>query len=136
MIIHTDLPSGLPLITVPGALMHELRTPLGHIIGYTELLIEQAAEGDPYDPAYLEKVRAAGWLLLGLLDERFRSDRSALAPAVSPLERRVRQAWWMGDASGISLTAAFKRVAIVVAPRRRLRDDALLCWESEGGRLA
>ena len=28
-------------------LRHELRTPLNHIIGYSEMLLEEAAEGDP-----------------------------------------------------------------------------------------
>ena len=46
---------------VPAELIHDLRTPLGHIIGYTELLTEQAeAEGHDEYAVYLRKVRTAG----------------------------------------------------------------------------
>jgi signal transduction histidine kinase len=49
---------------------HEMRTPLNAIIGYSELLIEEAADlqGDEMIPD-LEKVRAAGRHLLGLIND-------------------------------------------------------------------
>ncbi|HEX6909196.1 MAG TPA: histidine kinase dimerization/phospho-acceptor domain-containing protein [Longimicrobium sp.] len=61
---------------LPAALVHDLRTPLTQIIGYTEMLMEQAHEdgNDGYVPD-LQKVRAAGYRLLALLDENFQSVR-------------------------------------------------------------
>ncbi len=50
-------------------LRHELRTPINHIIGYSELLLEEA-EDSPLD-AYtgdLQKIHAAGKTLLGLIN--------------------------------------------------------------------
>ena len=57
---------------VPAELIHDLRTPLGQIIGYSEMLAEQAREGghDALLPELL-KVGAAGWRLLELLEANF-----------------------------------------------------------------
>src|SRR5262245_22747836 len=50
-------------------LQHELRTPVNHIIGYSELLIEQAEElGQRGIMADLEKIRGAARELLGLME--------------------------------------------------------------------
>ena len=60
----SDLPADLPEEIVervqhmlPRDLLHDLRTPLGHILGYSELLIEQMKEAGtgsvfrrPYSP--------------------------------------------------------------------------------------
>ena len=61
-----------PRITVPAQLIHDMRTPLSHVIGYTEMVMEQAQEAghEDYLP-YLEKVLAAGQLLLELVSTRF-----------------------------------------------------------------
>jgi signal transduction histidine kinase/CheY-like chemotaxis protein len=49
---------------------HELRTPLNAIIGYSEILIEDAADrGDTASAGDLEKIRAAGKHLLGLIND-------------------------------------------------------------------
>ncbi|MDQ3242912.1 MAG: hypothetical protein M3Q09_04230 [Gemmatimonadota bacterium] len=54
--------------------MHDLRTPLGHILGYSELLIEQMrAEGHEEFIPHLEKIRAAGHQLLELMKDNFQS---------------------------------------------------------------
>src|SRR5688572_31217101 len=60
---------------VPAELIHDLRTPLGQIIGYSEMLAEQAREGghDALVPDLL-KVGAAGWRLLHLLDANFAAE--------------------------------------------------------------
>jgi signal transduction histidine kinase len=48
---------------------HELRTPLNAIIGYSELLEEEAADGDPQDfVADLQKIRTSGKHLLRLIN--------------------------------------------------------------------
>ncbi len=62
---------------LPPTLLHDLRTPLGHILGYTELLIEQMKDGghEEFIP-YLEKIRKAGNQLLGLMTDNFQATRS------------------------------------------------------------
>ena len=69
---------------LPPALIHELRTPLGQIIGYAELLAEKAQEAgqDEFVPD-LRKVGAAGWRLLALLDENFHPPRPPNVPSAS-----------------------------------------------------
>src|SRR5437763_6829899 len=58
--------------SVSPQLLHDLRSPLNHIIGYSEMLTEEAdgqrREGFALD---LEKIRAAGQRLLGLIEENF-----------------------------------------------------------------
>jgi two-component system sensor histidine kinase ChiS len=63
-------------------LIHDLRTPLNVIIGYSELMIEQAEEGGPETfVADLQKTRAAGKQLLALINDRFRPIRASEAPS-------------------------------------------------------
>ena len=51
-------------------LKHELRTPLNHIIGYCEMLIEQAQEdGLEVFIADLDRIHSAGERLLGVIDD-------------------------------------------------------------------
>ena len=59
---------------LPRDLLHDLRTPLGHILGYSELLIEQmkASGHDEYIP-FAEKIRLAGHQLLDLMKDNFES---------------------------------------------------------------
>ncbi len=62
---------------LPSGLIHDLRTPLNHIIGYSEILIEQAREQgrDDFVPD-LQKTCAAGKKLLALINANFRPARS------------------------------------------------------------
>ncbi|MEP6604113.1 MAG: SpoIIE family protein phosphatase [Spartobacteria bacterium] len=59
---------------LPAGLLHDLRTPLNHIIGYTEMLIEQAQEQgqDDFIPD-LRKTHSAGKQLLALINDNFES---------------------------------------------------------------
>src|SRR5438477_2675694 len=51
-------------------LKHELRTPLNHIIGYCEMLMEQAQdEGLDIFVADLDRIHSAGKQLLGIIDD-------------------------------------------------------------------
>ena len=72
-----------PPHVLPQDLLHDLRTPLGHIMGYSELLIEQMREqGHEEFVPYLMKISSAGRQLLEMMDENFESaasDSSALA---------------------------------------------------------
>jgi signal transduction histidine kinase len=69
---------------LPAELIHDLRTPLSHIIGYSEMLIEQAmAAGHDGYLADLQKVNAAGHRLLALMEQNFRSVRPPGPPAAA-----------------------------------------------------
>ncbi len=75
--IASDLPKSIEEAVqhmLPRDLLHDLRTPLGHILGYSELLIEQMrAEGHEEFIPYLEKIRTAGRQLLELMNDNFQS---------------------------------------------------------------
>jgi phosphoserine phosphatase RsbU/P len=59
---------------VPARLIHDLRTPLHHILGYSEMLIEQAQEQGYVDfVADLKRTHAAGRQLLELITDNFHS---------------------------------------------------------------
>jgi Osmosensitive K+ channel histidine kinase len=59
---------------LPRDLLHDLRTPLGHILGYSELLIEEMeAAGHPEFIPYLEKIRKAGRELVTMMTENFQA---------------------------------------------------------------
>ena len=59
---------------LPPNLLHDLRTPLGHILGYSELLIEQMNdEGRAEYVVYAEKIKKAGQQLLLLMSDNFQS---------------------------------------------------------------
>lgn len=61
-------------------LRHDLRTPINQIIGYSELLMEEAADAghDAYD-ADLSKIRNAAKQLLNLINENLTDDRLSLS---------------------------------------------------------
>jgi DNA-binding response OmpR family regulator len=74
---------------------HQLRTPLNHIIGYSEMLIEEAEENQlERFGADLRKIHAAGKQLLGELDQLFgtklqqakpiRADETSMAGQFAP----------------------------------------------------
>src|SRR2546423_5044159 len=56
----------------PQSLKHELRTPLNQIIGYTEMLLEEAQDQkqDVFIPD-LQRIHAAGRRLLAVVDDLF-----------------------------------------------------------------
>ena len=67
---------------VPAQLLHDLKTPLNQIIGYSEMLIEVAAEipADELAPD-LQKVRRAAATLQNLLETNFVAQTAGAAPA-------------------------------------------------------
>ena len=59
---------------LPRNLLHDRRTPLGHILGYSELMIEQMqSQGNEEFIPYLDRIRAAGQELLRLMTDNFSS---------------------------------------------------------------
>jgi len=62
------LPENTPRHTLSATFLHDLRTPLNQIIGYSEMLAEQAQEdGQPSYVSDLQKIHSAGRRLLALL---------------------------------------------------------------------
>ena len=82
MIIPLSAPACAIRHPLPAELVHDLRTPLAHIIGYSEMLMEQAREAghEDYLPD-LQKVNAAGLRLLALFDASVQSVRPPGPPA-------------------------------------------------------
>jgi signal transduction histidine kinase len=75
---------------LPPKLIHDLRTPLNQIIGYSEMLTERALEvGQPDLVPDLEKVCRAGKRLLGMIDQSF---DAASAEASEDVRESVRPA--------------------------------------------
>ena len=74
-----------PRHALPPGLIHDLRTPLGQIIGYAELLVERAQD-DKADSlvADLQKVKAAGYRMLRLIEDNFFGVR--VAAPTEPVE--------------------------------------------------
>jgi class 3 adenylate cyclase len=73
-------------------LRHELRTPINHIVGYSELWLEEADELDlPELNADLQRIRAAGRELLGMVADQLAADRpGADGVDLNRLERDLR----------------------------------------------
>ena len=72
---------------------HEVRTPLGQIIGYSELLEEELEDRGQQDLAPdLQRIRNAAMRLLDLVDGKLQSEQSAGAPARPPRAGRRRGA--------------------------------------------
>lgn len=108
---------------LPPKLIHELRTPLGQIIGYAELLAERAVEaGDERFVPDLKKVSAAGYRLLALFDEHFTAARAS-GPAGLTLDdadllRELAGGRPPAPADRERLSSLAARVAALLPPRR------------------
>jgi two-component system sensor histidine kinase/response regulator len=76
---ESELPPGAARTSVSPQLLHDLRSPLNHIIGYSEMLTEEAEgqrrEGFAID---LDKIRTAGHRMLALIEENFTSARETV----------------------------------------------------------
>jgi sigma-B regulation protein RsbU (phosphoserine phosphatase) len=75
-------------------LRHDLRTPVNHIIGYSEMLLEDAEEcGNESSASDLKKIRSAAHELLGLINTRLSAD------GLQDLPRSSNAATWKGGDS-------------------------------------
>jgi len=69
---HSDVETGPVRTSLSAGLLHDLRSPLNQIIGYSELLTEEASGQRREDfVTDLQKVRAAGHRMLALIEENF-----------------------------------------------------------------
>jgi two-component system sensor histidine kinase/response regulator len=98
--------------SVAPELLHDLRTPLNQIIGYADMLYEEAGPEREGLTGDLGKIRAAGYRILTLIEENFTSvaERGVPAPA------RTRS-------GGPSVDASVPAAAPVVAPGTLLVVD-------------
>jgi adenylate cyclase len=73
-------------------LRHELRTPINHIVGYSELLLEEAEDLTPESVLDdLRKIQHAGTLLLSLVNDALDANRLATAgPDLDRLSEALR----------------------------------------------
>ena len=143
------LPSGSRLILPTGgealrALRHDVRTPINPILGYCELIEEEA--GDAAPPALLAGVRqlhAAGMQMLKLTNEVFSDQPSALRElSVTELQREFRapagvaaalctELERQADAATLPVAAADLRRIGIATGRWLARAEELL---DQGGR--
>lgn len=74
------------------ALRHDLRTPINHIVGYAEMLLEASERGEtPFAASDLRRIRTAGRDLLTLVEEIFRPDGTGVGAAdLALLAHRLR----------------------------------------------
>ncbi|MDJ0869469.1 MAG: response regulator, partial [Myxococcota bacterium] len=104
---------------------HEVRTPLGQIIGYSELLTEELEDRGLEELAPdLERIRNAAQRLLDLVDGKLRDERSAGAPElpeVPEVRERADAPAASGDAEGGEGTA--EPAAPVESARILVVDD-------------
>ena len=88
-----------------GRLRHELRTPVSQILGYAELLIEDASDlGREDRAAVLEGVRTSGKRALELVDRIAAADGPAAAEPVGRL---------LADLAGIAAACDFLAAGVV-----------------------
>ena len=79
---------------------HDLKTPINQIIGYSEMLAEDAEDkGEPESLADLQKIGTAARNLLDLVDRELRPGRIPLAPAGAPVAPPAPAARVPGPAS-------------------------------------
>jgi two-component system, sensor histidine kinase and response regulator len=67
-------------------LLHDLRTPLNQIIGYSDMLCEEAGVEHEELTGDLEKIRAAGYRMLALIEESFTA-AAERGPSAAPRQR-------------------------------------------------
>jgi PAS domain S-box-containing protein len=116
---------------------HELRTPLNAVIGFSELLHEQAASRLlPAESAQLDHIRQAGWHLLALINDvldlsrieagQFHVELGVLDVAAI-LDDALRMVQALAESKGIVLLAEYRGEprAGVLADPTRLRQAAV-----------
>ncbi len=78
---------------LPASLLHDLRTPLNHILGFSALLAEQGEdESRGHFLADVEKIHAAGEQLLSLINDNFDAVATSETTTANDLPREGRQA--------------------------------------------
>ena len=78
-------------------LQHEVRTPIGQIVGYAELLEEELADRDARDLLPdLQRIREAAGRLLDLVEGKLRDEQEPGAPSLPEEDRDASQSGYEG----------------------------------------
>jgi CheY-like chemotaxis protein len=119
--------------TLSAEFLHDLRTPLNQILGYSEMLIEQAAEeGQTGFVPDLQKIHAAGRQLLALLTQSAPPLSETLSQAADPMPAPELRA---GTAFEQPVPAALQGAILVVDDSRTNRDMLSRRLERQGYRV-
>ncbi|CAN5854852.1 hypothetical protein BH20PSE1_BH20PSE1_19240 [soil metagenome] len=144
--------AAIPGLDSVSHLRHEVRTPINHIIGYSELLLEEAEDSalQPFT-GDLRKIHTAGKTLLGMLNALFDSPTlSAASP--SPAPQPAGDLSWLHDEDTDTEAVTADREAAALLPghllvvddnetnrdmlSRRLRHQGYRVSTAEDGRRA
>jgi two-component system sensor histidine kinase/response regulator len=85
---EADSTASAAMTGLPAQLLHDLRSPLNQIIGYSEMLSEEV-EGQRRED--LMKIRAAGHRMLGVIEANFTSNEKSVAIAHDDREEMPRE---------------------------------------------
>jgi sigma-B regulation protein RsbU (phosphoserine phosphatase) len=110
---------------------HDLRTPLNHILGYSELLGEELAERGMEAPEELARVKTAAHQLLALLNTHLGDDHLQPTRQEAP-ETVPSEAWELQAAPDVSLPQ--KQNDQVEAPQHGPSGRILIVDDSAGNR--
>ncbi len=132
---------------LPASLLHDLRTPLNQIIGYSELLLEQAKDdGQNAIVPDISKVRSAGGELLTLINSKFSATTLAqpMQPTTTDPSEKTTNSWPDITLPGNSLTGLGLGKVLVVDDgasnrdilSRRLTSQGYSVIMAENGRQA
>ena len=129
---------------LPSGLLHDLRTPLNHILGYSELMMEEAQGEDPARLLlpHLQKVCAAAHHMATLISENFESSRTPEEPrgdaapgqVRSPAsEPEARPAGTQTQTAAQELASAAARGSLLVVDDDQANRDVLTRWLKRQG---
>jgi signal transduction histidine kinase len=131
---------------LPASLLHDLRTPLNLIIGYSELLMDQAGdEGHESFVPDLDQVRSAGRDLLKLINNSFSSLVSPIAPPARAKLSDIPSNGAYATAAAPTLLPELAQVTVLVVDdsesnreilARRLKGQGYSVITAENGRIA
>ena len=122
--------------TMSAEFLHDLRTPLNHIIGYSEMLTEQAQdEGQTSFVADLQEINIAARQLLALLNNGVPSPPEGVPQEGSgstPATPDTPQSGAAAEQSAPGIVAAAQGLLLVVDDNRRNRDMLSRRLEKQG----
>jgi class 3 adenylate cyclase len=113
-------------------LQHEVRTPLGHIIGYSEMLEEEMLERNIEDLGEdLAKIRKAAIRLLDLVDGKLLTDPTEEIGQARPLDSTAEERT-AGASEAADATGAFRGKILVVDADVDAREQLMRELRSRG----
>jgi DNA-binding response OmpR family regulator len=106
-------------------LRHELRTPLNAVIGYTEMLLEDVADGEGSERLCpgLENIHSAGSQLLSLVNEALHPDRASVGAELRDELRAPTEAL-IADCEALSAEAEALGQAALIPDLQKIRSAA------------